>query len=168
MARFLSLSLLVTILQSSLAFHNPCIWETDITITVSSSNSSQGTAGCKNSSTADYQCQSLQDALEMLPVVSKEDCMMFNIILDSGIHYITQPVSTNASVYITSMNISQRALITCDYDDAIFRRETGGLHTIYFNQSLSVTFSEVNFRSCPLPIRIYQATNVTVERSSFR
>ena len=126
-------------------------------------------SGCQSYTTDTYTCQRLQDALDLLKDKGSYDTW-FNIDLGPGTHYITQPVITNASVSISSasLDVQQKAVVSCSYDAERFVNETGNLHSLYFDHPCSVSIVNVEFQSCPLPLRIDQAYNVTVERSFFR
>ena len=138
----------------------------DISITV---DSTDDIIGCQNINSTSYKCSSLQDALEMLNSTSssQESPILFNIELESNrVHYITRPILTNASVHIVSSTDPNgvMAVVTCRY----VADSSYGFHTIYFDQSPSVVLSGIDFLSCPLPIRMFQVNNITVEYSSFR
>ena len=118
--------------------------------------------GCLNTTSDSYSCRSLQEGLEL--IAGTHDCVMYIIELETGIHYIIKPVVTDASVHLLS-NGESSPVITCDFD---VYNQTGGLHTVYFNHSQSVSFTNIIFDYCPLPLRLFAVNNVLVENSSFR
>ena len=89
-------------------------------------------------------------------------CNYFVINLQSGVHLITEPIVTNASVSIIGNGAVQ---VVCQFDTD---NQTGNLHSLYFNRADSISFENVNFEYCPLPIRIFEADNVVIINSSFR
>ena len=121
---------------------------------------------CTQETTNRYNCPSLQAALN-LTMKNTEVCNYFVINLQSGVHLITEPIVTNASVNFS--NIGNGAVeIVCQFDAEQFYNQTGNLHSLYFNTSDSVIFENINFDHCPLPIRIFEADNVMIINSSFR
>ena len=118
---------------------------------------------CERVTARYYNCTSLQAALN-LTMRNNEVCNYFVINLQSGVHLITEPIVTNASVSI----IGDRAVeIVCQFDAELYN-QTGNLHSLYFNTSNCVNFENVNFDHCPLPIRIFEAEKVVIVNSSFR
>ena len=121
---------------------------------------------CSQETTDRYNCPTLQAALN-LTMKNIEVCNYFVINLQSGVHLITEPIVTNASVNFS--NIGNGAVeIVCQFDAEQFYNQTGNLHSLYFNTSDSVVFENINFDHCPLPIRIFEADNVMIINSSFR
>ena len=120
--------------------------------------------GCSNTTSDSYSCRSLQNGLEL--IAGTHDCVMYTIELETGIHYIIKPVVTDASVHLLSN--SESSSVTCDFDAETVYNQTGGLHTVYFNRSQSVSFTNIIFDDCPLPLRLFAVNNVLVENSTFR
>ena len=120
--------------------------------------------GCSNTTSDSYSCHSLQNGLEL--IAGTHDCVMYTIELETGIHYIIKPVVTDASVHLLSN--SESSSVTCDFDAETVYNQTGGLHTVYFNRSQFVSFTNIIFDDCPLPLRLFAVNNVLVENSTFR
>ena len=120
--------------------------------------------GCLNITSYSYSCRSLQNGLEL--IAGTHDCEMYTIELETGIHYIIKPVVTDASVHLLS-NSESSSVVTCDFD-TVNTQTAGGLHTVYFNRSQSVSFTNIIFDDCPLPLRLFAVNNVLVENSIFR
>ena len=114
--------------------------------------------GCSNTTLDSYSCRSLQNELEL--IAGTHDCVVYTIELETGIHHIIKPVATDASVHLLSNGESSS--VTCDFDA---ETSTVGLHTVYFNHSQSVSFTNITFDHCPLPLRLFA---VLVENSTFR
>ena len=166
MDRLVCFDALLLIIAAYLIQYQVTASQIDISITV---DSTDDIIGCQNINGTSYKCSSLQDALEMLNSTSssQESPILFNIELESNrVHYITRPILTNASVHIVSSTDPNgvMAVVTCRY----VADSSYGFHTIYFDQSPSVVFAGIEFHSCPLPIRMFQVNNITVEYSSFR
>ena len=121
--------------------------------------------GCLNTTSDSYSCHSLQEGLEL--IAGTHDCVMYTIELETGIHYIIKPVVTDASVHLLS-NGESNSVVTCDFDAETVYNQTGSLHTVYFNRSQSVSFTNIIFDDCPLPLRLFAVNNVLVENSTFR
>ena len=119
--------------------------------------------GCSNTTSDSYSCHSLQEGLEL--IAGTHDCVMYTIELETGIHHIIKPVVTDASVHLLS-NSESSSVVECDFDAV--NTQTGGLHTVYFNRSQSVSFTNIIFDHCPLPLRLFAVNNVLVENSTFR
>ena len=119
--------------------------------------------GCLNTTLDSYSCHSLQNGLEL--IAGTHDCVMYTIELETRIHYIIKPVVTDASVHLLSISESS-SVIKCDFDAV--NTQTGGLHTVYFNRSQSVSFTNIIFDDCPLPLRLFAVNNVLVVNSTFR
>ena len=109
-------------------------------------------------------CPSLQAALNFTMRDTKV-CNYFVINLQSGVHLITEPIVTNASVSIIGNGGVQ---VVCQFDAEQFYTQTGNLHSLYFSRSDFISFENVHFDHCPLPIRIFEADNVVIVNSSFR
>ena len=125
-------------------------------------------SGCyhnKTTSTESYNCSSLQDALKIIDELSHSDCVQ--IELHSGKHLITRPINTTASFRMRSFE-RNKTVVYCGFNAEELYYQTGGVHTLYFNRSNSVVFSNVQFEACPLPIRVDRSGVVLVENSSFR
>ena len=121
--------------------------------------------GCSNTTMDSYSCYSLQEGLEL--IAGTNDCVMYTIELETGTHHIIKPVVTDASVHLLS-NSESSSVVTCDFDAETVYNQTGGLHTVYFNRSQSVSFTNIIFDHCPLPLRLFAVNNVLVENSIFR
>ena len=121
--------------------------------------------GCSNTTSDSYSCHSLQNGLEL--IAGTNDCVVYTIELETGIHHIIKPVVTDASVHLLS-NRESSSVVTCDFDTKTVYNQTGGLHTVYFNRSQSVSFTNIIFDDCPLPLRLFAVNNVNVENSTFR
>ena len=121
--------------------------------------------GCSNTTSDSYSCHSLQEGLEM--IAGTHDCVVYTIELETGIHHIIKPVVTDASVHLVS-NSESSSVVRCDFDAETVYNQTGGLHTVYFNRSQSVSFTNIIFNDCPLPLRLFAVNNVLVENSTFR
>ena len=118
---------------------------------------------CERVTARYYNCPSLQAALN-LTIKNTEVCNYFVINLQSGVHLITEPIVTNASVSIIGDGAVE---IVCQFDAELYI-QTDNFHSLYFNISKRVNFENVNFDHCPLPIRIFEAENVVIVNSSFR
>ena len=119
--------------------------------------------GCLNTTLDSYSCYSLQNGLEL--IAGTHNCVVYTIELETGIHHIIKPVVTDASVHLLS-NSESNSVVTCDFD--AFNTQTGGLHTVYFNHSQFVSFINIIFDDCPLPLRLFAVNNVVIENSTFR
>ena len=119
---------------------------------------------CSQETTIRYKCPSLQAALNFTMRDTKV-CNYFVVNLQSGVHLVTEPVVTNASVSIIGNGAVQ---VVCQFDAEQFYTQTGNLHSLYFNRSDFVSFENIYFDHCPLPIRIFEADNVVIVNSSFR
>ena len=128
---------------------------------------SSDASGCTNA-TGLYECSNLQRALQhIVDSATGAECYVFHIQLEPGVqHVITEPISTRSSVHITSSSNTeeQTTTITCDYDAS----EVDSLHSIYFNQSNSVTISNITMEGCPLPLRLFEVQEVKLENATFR
>ena len=91
--------------------------------------------GCSNTTLDSYSCRSLQNELEL--IAGTHDCVVYTIELETG---IIKAVVTDASVYLLSNGESSS--VTCDFDA---ETSTVGLHTVYFNRSQSVSFTNISF-----------------------
>lgn len=111
-----------------------------------------------------YNCPSLQAALN-LTVTDSQICNHFIISLHSGVHHITAPIITNASVSIIGDGTVN---VACTFDAERIYNQTGNLHSLYFNISYSVDVKNINFDHCPFPIRIFEVNNVMIVNSTFR
>ena len=129
---------------------------------------SSGISGCANTTTIGlYQCNHLQSALQyVVDSPTDAECYIFHIQLEAGVHVIMKPISTSSSVHITSSSsmTEEQTIITCNFNAS----EADGLHSIYFNQSNSVTISNVIMEGCPLPLRLFQVQEVILQNASFR
>ena len=121
--------------------------------------------GCSKTTSDSYSCHSLQEGLEL--IAGTHDCVMYTIELEAGVHHIIKPVITDASVHLVS-NSESSSVVTCDFDAETVYNQTGGLHTVYFNRSRSVSFTNIIFADCSLPLRLFAVNNVLVENSTFR
>ena len=121
---------------------------------------------------SEISCCSLQDALDLISSVELKDaagCILFDIILNSSEHYITKPINTTAhSVHISSPLQQKPAIVQCDFNGESFYLRTGHIHTLYFNKSDSVMFSNIIMEGCPFPMRIDSSSNVILQQSLFR
>ena len=122
-----------------------------------------------------YECSSLQEAFTLLSS-AQEACNHFTLQLEPIVYYITRPIILSSSLSIQgSLSKNKKepeTVIYCTFDAETLTvpkdEETRGLHTLYFNQSDSVEFSNLVFGNCPLPIRIDQTHSVNIHHSSFR
>ena len=119
---------------------------------------------CRQETTIRYNCPSLQAALNFTMKDTKV-CNYFVINLQTGLHLIAEPIVSNASVRIIGNGVVQ---VVCQFDTERFDNQTGNLHSLYFDRADSISFENVNFEYCPLPIRIFEANNVVIINSSFR
>ena len=121
---------------------------------------------CKLETTSSehYNCPSLQAALN-LTMTDSQVCNHFIVSLHSGVHHITVPVITNASVSIIGDGTVN---VVCKFDAERIYYQTGNLHSLYFNKSYSVDIKNINFDHCPFPIRVFEAENVMIVNSTFR
>ena len=119
---------------------------------------------CSQEMTIRYKCPSLQAALNFTMRDTKV-CNYFVINLQSGVHLITEPIITNASLSIIGNGAVQ---VVCQFDAEQFHTKTGNFHSLYFNRSDFISFENVYFDYWPLPIRIFEANNVVIVNSSFR
>ena len=138
-----------------------CYGCTEVTLSVAGS---PATLGCANTtSTGLYQCSDLQTALQF--IVDSTECRVFYVQLEAGVHVIREPISTPSSVHITSSSkAEEQTIITCGYNAS----KVDGLHSIYFNQSNSVTISDVTMEGCPLPLRLFEVQNISIENCVLR
>ena len=132
-----------------------CYGCTKVTLSVVGS---PATLGCANTTTTGlYQCSDLQTALQFIVDTTDTECRVFYVQLEAGVHVIREPISTPSSVHITSSSkAEEQTIITCEYNAS----EVDGLHSIYFNQSNSVTISDVTMDGCPLPLRLFEVHDV--------
>ena len=141
-----------------------CYGCTEVTLSVAGS---PATLGCANTtSTGLYQCSDLQTALQFIvDSTTDTECRVFYVQLEAGVHVIKEPISTPSSVHITSSSkVEEQTIITCEYNAS----EVDGLHSIYFNHSNSVTISDVTMEGCPLPLRLFEVQNVSIENCVLR
>ncbi len=169
---FLLLCLLVwsqtAILVSTDNIHN-ATWISTTRILV---NSDSHYAYCINTTTTtdrEISCNSLEDALDLISTTLQQDRRLFDIFLNSSMKYIiNKPISTTASVHISSPLEEKPAIVLCNYSAAFYYTTEQIQHTLYFNRSYSVLFSNIIMEGCPLPIRIDASNSVIVEQSLFR
>ena len=141
-----------------------CYGCTEVTLSVAAS---PATLGCANTTTTGlYQCSDLQTALQFIvDSTTDTECHVFYVQLEAGVHVIKEPISTPSSVHITSSSKAEKqTIITCEYNAS----EVDGLHSIYFNQSNSVTISDVTMDGCPLPLRLLEVHDVRFKNAIFR
>ena len=141
-----------------------CTDTNEVTLSVVGSSA---TSGCTNTTTTGlYQCSDLQSALQFIvDTTTDTECHVFYVQLEAGVHVIREPISTPSSVHITSSSkTEEQTIITCEYNAS----EVDGLHSIYFNQSNSVTISNVTMEGCSLPLRLFEVYDVRLKNSSFR
>ena len=141
-----------------------CCGCTEVVLVVKLSNT---TSGCTNTTTTGfYRCSDFQSALQFIVDSTTDiECRVFYVQLEAGVHVIREPISTPSSVHITSSSkAEEQTIITCGYNAS----EVDGLHSIYFNQSNSVTITNLTIEGCPLPLRLCQVHAVKIDNSTFR
>ena len=163
----LTIYVLLTLLLASLIIcYKSCNLTSEVLITVSPV--ADHDSGCYRVQPQEYRCNCLQGALELHTMTIFEICTLFDVQLAPGTHNITRPIITNSSLYFHSSNTAQPAIVSCSFDGEDIFNETRNLHTLYFNQSNLVKFSDLRFEGCPLPIRIAESNIVMIEETSFR
>ena len=143
-----------------------CYGCTEVTLSVVGSPATLGYAN--TTTTGLYQCSDLQTALQFIvDSTTDTECHVFYVQLEAGVHVIREPISTSSSVHIniTSSNkAEEQTIITCEYNAS----KVDGLYSIYFNQSNSVTISDVTMEGCPLPLRLFEVHDVRFKNTIFR
>ena len=139
---------------------------TEVMLSVAGS-SAIDTPGCTNT-TGSYRCQDLQTALQFIVNTTDTECHVFYVQLEAGVHVIKEPISTPSSVHITSSNkTEEQPIITCA-SEVRLDGQLHSNHSIYFNQSNSVTISDVTMEWCPLPLRLFEVHDVRLRNATFR
>ena len=163
---YLLLSSLLRI--ATVVYGYQCTETNEVTLSVIGSSATSVSSGCYSANnTKLYECYHLQSALQyIVDSATDVECHIFYIQLAIRLqHVISEPISTRSSVYITSSSkTEEQAIIRCEYNAS----GVDGLHSIYFNQSNSVTISNVTMERCPLPLRLFQVQEVKIESAIFR
>ena len=115
--------------------------------------------GC---SAQDSTCSSsLQSAIDMLNAsVPEDNCTL--IQLPPGTHYITVPRLLTTGVHLRG--VADNVTISCSYNRSNVIED----YSWYFSHPRVVTFEDLNFEGCPLPIRVNAAQTVDIHNCSFR
>ena len=140
-----------------------CTDTAEVTLSVAESPAA---SGCTNSTTGSYLCSDFQSALLFIvDNTTDAECRIFCVHLEPGVHVIRKPILISSSVLITSSNkTEEQTIITCKFNAS----EVDGNHSIYFNQSNSVTISNVTVEGCPLPLRLFEVQNVILRNAILR